>query len=102
MKIKAGDMVRVTAGKDRGKEGKVVQALPRLGLVVVDGVRTSVRHLKARGKQPGQRVTYQAPIRVENVTKIAQAEKAESKKKAPASKTAKAKANPSTSSEQKA
>ena len=56
MKIKAGDMVRVTAGKDRGKEGKVVQALPRLGLVVVEGVRNSVRHIKARGKQPGQRV----------------------------------------------
>ncbi len=74
MKIKAGDMVRVIAGKDRGKEGKVVQALPRLGLVVVEGVRTSVKHVKARGKQPGQRVTYQAPIRVENVSLLTKSE----------------------------
>lgn len=94
MKIKAGDMVRVTAGKDRGKEGKVVQALPRLGLVVVEGVRTSVRHLKPRGKQPGQRVNYQAPIRVENVvlvTKEVKTEKKAAPKKAAAPKAAKAK-----------
>ncbi len=71
MKIKAGDKVRVTVGKDRGKEGKVVQAFPRLGLIVVEGVRNTVRHLKARSnKQPGQKVTYQAPIRVENVVKV--------------------------------
>lgn len=85
MKIKAGDMVRVIAGKDRGKEGKVVQALPRLGLVVVEGVRTSVKHVKARGKQPGQRVTYQAPIRVENVSLLTKSEakvEAEAKDKA--------------------
>lgn len=85
MKIKAGDMVRVIAGKDRGKEGKVAQALPRLGLVVVEGVRTSVKHVKARGKQPGQRVTYQAPIRVENVSLLTKSEakaEAEAKDKA--------------------
>ena len=70
MKIKTGDIVRVLSGKHKGKEGKVTQALPKLGLVVVEGVNETVRHLKARGKQPGQRITYNAPLRVEKVTLV--------------------------------
>ena len=70
MKITTGNMVRVMVGKDRGKEGKVVQAFPRLGLVVVEGIRSTTRHIKARGNQPGQKVSYNAPIRVENVTLV--------------------------------
>ncbi|MDP3995111.1 MAG: KOW motif-containing protein, partial [bacterium] len=37
MKIKAGDTVKVIAGRDRGKTGKVVQALPALNRVSVEG-----------------------------------------------------------------
>ena len=70
MKIKTGDIVRVLSGKHKGKEGKVTQALPKLGLVVVEGVNETVRHLKARGKQPGQRITSNAPLRVEKVTLV--------------------------------
>lgn len=75
MKIKTGDMVRVMVGKDKGKEGKVVQAFPKDGLVVVEGVRTSTRHLKARrgtqaSEAKGQKVTFNAPIRVSNVALV--------------------------------
>jgi large subunit ribosomal protein L24 len=74
MKIKTGDMVRVMVGKDKGKEGKVTQTFPAQGLVVVDGVRATVKHLSAKKvksktgqKAEGQKVNYNAPIRVDNV-----------------------------------
>jgi large subunit ribosomal protein L24 len=76
MKIKTGDTVRIMVGKDKGKEGKVKQAFPKLGLVVVDGLRESVRHLKPKGKgangeqAKGQRVTFNAPVRVSNVALV--------------------------------
>ncbi len=79
MKIKTGDMVRVMVGKDKGKEGKVTQTFPDLGLVVVEGVRMTVKHISPKRmratnntaqKPEGQKVTYSAPIRVENVAVI--------------------------------
>ncbi len=76
MKIKTGDTVRIMVGKDKGKEGKVTQAFPKLGLVVVEGLRQSVRHLKPKGKgvngekPKGQRVNFNAPVRVSNVALV--------------------------------
>ncbi|MFH1712246.1 MAG: 50S ribosomal protein L24 [Patescibacteria group bacterium] len=70
MKIKTGDNVKVTAGKDKGKTGKVVQVFPEYDKVVVEGVNKSVKHLKRRGNTPGQRVDYDAPIDVSNVKVI--------------------------------
>lgn len=70
MKIKTGDNVRVLAGKDKGKTGKVLQVFPIAQKVVVDGVNSSVKHLKARGGQQGQRIEYNAPIHVSNVRVI--------------------------------
>ena len=46
MRIKKGDRVRVLTGKDRGKEGVVVTALPAVGKVVVEGVNTARKHQK--------------------------------------------------------
>lgn len=79
MKIKTGDTVRVMVGKDKGKEGKVTQTFPDLGLVVVEGVRQTVKHLSPKrvkqtktvgGKPEGQKITYSAPLRVENVAVV--------------------------------
>lgn len=72
MKIKTGDKVRVLSGKDKGKEGKVTQVLPKLGMVVVDGINATVRHMKAKGSQAGQRVNYNGPIRIEKVSLISE------------------------------
>jgi len=68
MKIKKGDTVIVIAGKDRGKEGKVVHAFPKKHMVLVEGVQIAHRHQKAkrRGSQ-GQIVTKPMPIPVSNV-----------------------------------
>ena len=56
MKLKKGDRVRVLTGKDRGKEGEVMRALPARDAVIVDGVNTAKKHQRA------QRLTMQAGI----------------------------------------
>jgi large subunit ribosomal protein L24 len=67
MKIKTGDKVRIIAGKDKGKEGKVLQVFPKMNRVVVDGVNKLTKHLKARGDRPGQKIQFSAPLHISNV-----------------------------------
>ncbi|TAL20595.1 50S ribosomal protein L24 [Patescibacteria group bacterium] len=67
MKIKTGDRVEVLAGKDRGKSGKVIQTFPPERRVVVEGLGRLTRHLRARGNQKGQLVTFWRPVDVSNV-----------------------------------
>ena len=51
MKIQKGDMVKVISGKDAGKEGKVLQAFPKKGTVLVEGVNINKKHQKPQVKQ---------------------------------------------------
>lgn len=68
MRIKKGDTVEVIAGKDKGKKGKVINCLPKLDRVVVEGVNIVTKHQKPRGPQnPGGIVKSEAPIHVSNV-----------------------------------
>ena len=69
-KILRGDKVREIYGKDRGKDGKVLQVFPKEGLVVVEGVRKTFKHLKASGQQKGQKIEYNAPVRMSTVMLI--------------------------------
>ena len=48
MRIKKGDLVQVLAGKDRGKQGRVLEAHPRNRSVVVENLNTAKRHTKPR------------------------------------------------------
>ena len=48
LRIKKGDEVRVIAGKDKGKSGKVLRAFPKKNKVLVEGVNMIIRHTKAR------------------------------------------------------
>ena len=67
-RIKTGDLVKVMAGKDKGKSGKILQVFPKLERVVVEGVNASKRHLKTRQSgQKGQVVEFFMPIHVSNV-----------------------------------
>jgi len=68
MKIKKNDNVIVLAGKYKGKEGKVLRALPGENKVVVEGVNISKRHRKPHfsGKQ-GEVIEKAMPIDVSNV-----------------------------------
>jgi large subunit ribosomal protein L24 len=68
MKIKKGDTVIVTAGKDRGKEGTVLQSFPKKRVVLVEGVNVVDKHQKARRRGvQGQIVAKPMPIPVANV-----------------------------------
>jgi large subunit ribosomal protein L24 len=49
--IKRDDMVRVIAGKDRGKEGRVVRVIPGEGRVMVDGVALAKKHQRTSGRR---------------------------------------------------
>jgi len=67
MKIKSGDNVRVMAGKDKGKEGKVLQVFPKHNRVVVEGINTATRHLRASRGNKGQKISFPSPIHLSNV-----------------------------------
>lgn len=68
MNIRKDDTVVVIAGKDRGKKGKVKQAFPTEGRVVVEGVNMVKRHMRPRGpaRQAGI-IEREAPIYVSKV-----------------------------------
>lgn len=71
MKLKKGDQVLVTAGKDKGKRGKVIKILPRSRRVVVEKANIYVRHIKRRGKdQPGQILKRERPLTAANVALV--------------------------------
>ena len=68
MKIKKGDLVKVIAGKDKDKEGKVVVVDQKNGKVVVEGVNMMTKHTKpSAANQQGGIVTTEAPIDASNV-----------------------------------
>ena len=77
-KIRKGDLVQVIAGKDKGLQGKVIQALPADGKVIVEGVNRVKKHTKvgqtARGSKTGGIVTVEAPIQVSNVMLVVEHE----------------------------
>lgn len=52
MHIKKGDNVKVIAGKDKGKEGKVVATEPKKGRVVVEGVNVIKKTPKTNSIKP--------------------------------------------------
>jgi len=48
MKVKKGDVVQMLSGKDRGKQGRVIQARPREGKVLVENLNIARRHTKPK------------------------------------------------------
>ena len=68
MKIKKGDTVKVIAGKDNGKEGKVVSIDKKNGRVLVEGVNMITKHTKpSAANQNGGIIQKEAPIDLSNV-----------------------------------
>ena len=66
MKIKKGDNVKIIAGKDKGKEGKVLEA--KDGKVIVEGINMISKHTKPNQTSPkGGIVRQEAPIDSSNV-----------------------------------
>jgi large subunit ribosomal protein L24 len=78
MKIKQGDLVQILSGKDRGKQGRILEARPREGRVLVENLNVVTRHTRPKplrdsnrmgGTQmtPGGRMEKAAPVDVSNV-----------------------------------
>lgn len=68
MKLKKGDTVLITAGKDSGREGRIVVVLPKEGKVIVEGVNKYKKHIKPRGEsQTGSIQERERPINVASV-----------------------------------
>ena len=67
-KIKKGDTVVVLTGKDKGRTGEVVRAMPKDGKVIVSGVNVHARHRKPTQVNPqGGIERKEAPLHVSNV-----------------------------------
>lgn len=65
MKIKKGDKIKVVAGKDRGREGKVERLYVKAGLVLIEGINKYKRHVKKSDKLPqGGIVDVPRPISI--------------------------------------
>lgn len=63
LNVKKGDTVLVLSGKDKGKQGKVIAAMPKKGKVVVEGVNKVKRHTKPNQKAPqGGILVKEAPM----------------------------------------
>ena len=78
MKVRKGDVVHVLRGKDAGKEGRVLEALPKEGRVVVENINVVKRHRRPRpiqnttglgggGMTPGGIIGLAAPLPVSNL-----------------------------------
>mgnify|MGYP003414444351 CR=1 FL=1 len=80
MKVKVGDNVKVLAGKDKGKEGRIIKTLKKDNKVVVEGINIIKKHVKPnRMNEVGSIVEVEAPIHVSNV-KVVEETKKEAKK----------------------
>lgn len=60
-------MVSVLAGKDSGKQGKVVRVIRDQDKVIVEGINKVKKNQKPRGNEAGQVVEFDAPIHISNV-----------------------------------
>jgi len=68
MHVKKGDTVQVITGKDKGKVGEIVRAIPKNSEVIVKGINVKTKHVKPQQEgESGQIVTFEAPIHSSNV-----------------------------------
>ncbi|GAA1680148.1 50S ribosomal protein L24 [Citricoccus sp. NPDC079358] len=73
-KIKKDDLVQIIAGKDKGKQGKVLRVFPSRDRVLVEGVNRVTKHLRAgqnnNGSTEGGLQVVEAPVHVSNVAVV--------------------------------
>lgn len=68
MKLKKGDNVLIIAGKDRGKTGKILKALPREARILVEGLNLRKKHVRPKREgEKGQVVEVSGLMNVSNV-----------------------------------
>ena len=67
LKIRKGDKVVVTTGKDKGKQGEVVRVIPSENRAIVQGVNVAKRHTRQTAAQEGGIISKEMPIHVSNL-----------------------------------
>jgi large subunit ribosomal protein L24 len=78
MKVRKGDLVQIVSGKDRGKQGRIIEARPRERRVIVENLNVVKKHRRPRALrdssrmgqpqiQPGGVFDIAAPVPVSNV-----------------------------------
>lgn len=71
MKIKKGDTVLISSGKDRGKKGRVLRVFPKKNQVLIEGLNLKRKHVKAkRAGEKGQVIETPGPIDASNMKLI--------------------------------
>ena len=69
LRIRKGDKVKVQAGKDRGKTGKVIHVYPRIDRALVEGINMVKKHLRKSQQNPsGAIVQKELPIHLSNLS----------------------------------
>lgn len=80
MHVKKGDTVQVISGRDKGKVGEILQALPKSSKVIVKDVNIRTKHVKPQQEgESGQIQTFEAPIHSSNVMHYSEKEKVASR-----------------------
>lgn len=75
LKIKTGDTVRITTGKDKGKEGKILEIDRKNNRVTVEGLNLIKKHAKPDAtNQKGGIISKEAPIHISNVALVVDGE----------------------------
>jgi large subunit ribosomal protein L24 len=69
-KLKKGDKVVVLAGKDKGKEGELIEVIPARGKAVVNGVNMAIRHTKQSANSQGGRIPQAMPMDLSNLALV--------------------------------
>ncbi len=68
MHVKTGDTVQVIAGKEKGKIGEIIKAIPKTSLVIIKGVNIKTKHVKPQQEGESGRIeTFEGPIHSSNV-----------------------------------
>jgi len=71
MKIKSGDRVKVIAGKDRGKKGKVLQVFAVNKKATVEGLNLTIKNMRPKKQgEKGQKIEFPAPLDISNLMLI--------------------------------
>jgi len=61
-RLQRGDLVRITAGNEKGKQGRVKRILVESNKVIVEGVNLVKRHVKATAQRAGGILEVEAPL----------------------------------------
>lgn len=71
MKIKKGDKVKLLAGKDKGKTGKVLQVFSSKNLASIEGLNLLIKHMRPRRQgEKGQRIEFPAAMNISSLALV--------------------------------